>query len=582
VCAGFEMVNAEFSKLRAGEGKYREAISSTVVKIHEAIREADAQTTLLAARVGRDHTDASDLGSETAWDVIRRLCEAMGEVQKHLRVTAMEVPNLLSHNVNATTKMSTLSQNLHGLRQFTQGSLGVIHQRMRTLENGGSSQVGSPAFIRTSEYQRLMERLQFLEDQAKSYINSNLWSSASGDHEDEVSGLKRRLDEMEKGLKSGGEDNSGGRFGYGQLDMPKRRVATLEDKADFGGIAIGQMEHDESEVREQIADLSKRLDKAEAKGSDEIFELDGYTFASFSDFTQYVKGEKMPTSGVFWGLSSVLITMRPKGLSGKERADKQYASEQIQTSVFENSLLALTSHAQPACLYAIGGVGVLVGLEEGFRACPSYAKWINGLESLKKVLGKQLKDYDSGIQGNMVLGAGGNGLAKALLAQVKAQWYKFISWAEEFYKQLTEEANFKLKAPTAWRLMGRCALAIFDAMAEPRAKVAFIEDPKPLENKASIMWAVLQCPTILQKFIEARFGGHPVIVKEITMFMILERVDPDELVKVEEKLAAAVAANTQTKGAMQKLEENYSNLKRTLDNLVNDFKPIKTKVQAKL
>jgi hypothetical protein len=51
---------------------------------------------------------------------------------------------------------------------------------------------------------------------------------------------------------------------------------------------------------------------------------------------------------------------------------------------------------------------------------------------------------------------------------------------------------------------------------------------------------------------------------------------------MEETLAAAVVANTQIKGAMKKLEENYSNLKRTLDNLVNDFKPRKAKVQAKL
>jgi hypothetical protein len=125
----------------------------------------------------------------------------------------------------------------------------------------------------------------------------------------------------------------------------------------------------------------------------------------------------------------------------------------------------------------------------------------------------------------MVIGAGGNGLAKALLAQVKAQWYEFISWVDEFwvdefYKQLTEEANFK--APAAWRLVGRCASAISDAMAEPRAKVALIEGTKPLENKARIIWAVLQCHTIMQKFIEARFGGNPVIFKEITMFMISE------------------------------------------------------------
>jgi hypothetical protein len=199
-----------------------------------------------------------------------------------------------------------------------------------------------------------------------------------------------------------------------------------------------------------------------------------------------VKDEKIPTSRIFWDLFSVLINMRPKGLSGKERADEQYASERIQTTIFENSLLASMSHARPACLYSKGGLGVLVGLEEGFGACStSYAKWISGIESLKKVLSKQLKDFASGIQGNMVNGAGGDGLAKALLAQVKAHWYEFRSWVDEFYKQLTEEANFKAQA--AWRLVGRCAAAIFDAMAEPRAKVALIEDPGSINKPNSCL-----------------------------------------------------------------------------------------------
>jgi predicted AAA+ superfamily ATPase len=84
-------------------------------------------------------------------------------------------------------------------------------------------------------------------------------------------------------------------------------------------------------------------------------------------------------------------------------------------------------------------VGLLVGLEEGFRACLSHSQWINGVKSVKKILGKQLKDFSAGVLGNMALGgSGGNSLAKALLAEVKAQWYKFVSWIDEFYKQLTE------------------------------------------------------------------------------------------------------------------------------------------------
>jgi hypothetical protein len=148
VCAGFEIVNAEFTKLGAGESKYRDAISSTVVRIHEAIREAGARTALLEARVGRDHTDASDLGSETVWDAIRRLCDTLGEVPKNSSMAATEIPNLVSQQVDPTTKMSTLSKNLHGLRQFTQKSLESIHQCM--IDHGGSPQGGGPAFNRPS------------------------------------------------------------------------------------------------------------------------------------------------------------------------------------------------------------------------------------------------------------------------------------------------------------------------------------------------------------------------------------------------------------------------------------------------
>jgi hypothetical protein len=86
--------------------------------------------------------------------------------------------------------------------------------------------------------------------------------------------------------------------------------------------------------------------------------------------------EKVPTCGNVWELFSVLVSMRPKGLTGKERADEQHSLEQIKTTIFENNLLASMSHTQPACLYAKGGIGMLVDLEAGFGACESHAQWI--------------------------------------------------------------------------------------------------------------------------------------------------------------------------------------------------------------
>jgi hypothetical protein len=52
VCAGVELFNAEFKKLGKGDLKYREAISTTVVRIHDAIRETDAGVSLLSPNIG--------------------------------------------------------------------------------------------------------------------------------------------------------------------------------------------------------------------------------------------------------------------------------------------------------------------------------------------------------------------------------------------------------------------------------------------------------------------------------------------------------------------------------------------------
>jgi hypothetical protein len=130
--------------------------------------------------------------------------------------------------------------------------------------------------------------------------------------------------------------------------------------------------------------------------------------------------------------------------------------------MFENNLLAAMGHARPSCLYGTkGGKGALIDSDKGFGACLSYDKWQAGVDSVKKVLTKELKAYTTGVAGNMLASNGGGALAKQLLISVKEhQWYELVNWMDEFYKQLTEEANFK--AEPAWRLVGHCVASVFD------------------------------------------------------------------------------------------------------------------------
>jgi hypothetical protein len=111
-----------------------------------------------------------------------------------------------------------------------------------------------------------------------------------------------------------------------------------------------------------------------------------FNFASYGDFAKFMQTNKIPSCGMFWDIFSTLVSMRPKGQSGKERADEQHSSERINTTMLENNLITAMGHARPGCLYA---------------SKTTHEKWWAGVDSIKRVLTKQLKDFITGVNGNM-------------------------------------------------------------------------------------------------------------------------------------------------------------------------------------
>jgi hypothetical protein len=413
VCAGIELFNSEFSNLGKGEEKSRESISATVMKIHEAIRDTDARAYLRAVRIGTDNTDASGEGAESVWDTLRRLCTTLSEVQHIVNDGTKEMKQVKEEGSEMKGKMANFSQNLIGLKQHVVDSLNVIHRKILSLETTG--RVGSDGRDSQdgSELSRFRVRLEELEKMARYHARRNTGEEVERLAVD-MAVIQRRMDHRD-------HEAQPTREGVGLLQSSEARIQDCLRKVKRTVQILEAISGPEDDrIQEQLDQLSTRVDTTEVRGLDEAFELDQFSFGSFAEFGKMALDEKIPTAGMFWDLFSVLVSMRPKGLSGKERADEQYSSERIRTTIFENNLLASMNHTCPACLYAKGGVGLLIGLDEGFGACESYAQWIAGVESMKKVLGKQLKDFTSGVLGKMRTGGGGNSLAKAFLSEVRA------------------------------------------------------------------------------------------------------------------------------------------------------------------
>jgi hypothetical protein len=115
-----------------------------------------------------------------------------------------------------------------------------------------------------------------------------------------------------------------------------------------------------------------------------------------------------------------------------------------------------------------------------------------------------------------------------------------------------------------------------------RSEVTLIEDPTPVQNKSAFIWAVFQSHRVMEEFITVGFKGHPSIVKEMSMFMVTERVDPSEILGMMTKVSKAEAAAASAAAEAKRLTEANGVLKRRLDSFSENFEAFKKKVNSKI
>ena len=176
-------------------------------------------------------------------------------------------------------------------------------------------------------------------------------------------------------------------------------------------------------------------------------------------------------------------------------------------------------------------------LEDGFAACTSYQMWITGGEAYKTVITDLISKYCEGVLGAVDMMAPYQMLVMSLLTNVVAQWNDMCTFIDSFYIELTDVAGFTPNK--AWKLVGCCCASLFSAMQPYHAPVTMLPDLGPLESKAACMWAVLQSHCVADAFKKVKYRGHPAVVKEMSLFMLTERVDPSHVHTIAEKAKTA-------------------------------------------
>ena len=123
---------------------------------------------------------------------------------------------------------------------------------------------------------------------------------------------------------------------------------------------------------------------------------------------------------------------------------------------------------------------------------------------------------------------------------------------------------------------------MFTFIDVPRTFASAVEGTRNLHDRATVNWASIQAHQRMRELVESEFKTHHVIVKELSLFMLTERVDPADLIKMETDLKkakeAAVISEKKATDAENKVKAMGLELKtiqsdlKQLTNAFNQYK----------
>lgn len=330
-----------------------------------------------------------------------------------------------------------------------------------------------------------------------------------------------------------------------------------------------------------LADLSARMDDMEAYRGEVIYSTHKNKFTSHVDVMKWIELNEIQSCGNFWDLFSCLIKMGVKNQSGTEQAQETFAVSRLKATSLELDLSSSMGFNRPLMLFEKDP------REVDTLKCLDHESWIGtGTRvSMQDNVTADMTRMLSGIRGHLKTQTGNTALAESLLDNVDIQYFKFINFIEAFYKELTTIASFP--KVSAWKLIGRCLGGFFQSMVAIRSEVSMITEFQQIDRKAQMIWAVLRCHAVVEQFISVGFKGHTVMVQQMTLYMMTERVDPSQMgrltttVEVANKAVMdAMKTFKQMTDALDKLKTEVADNKRKLNDLKADIDALKRRGAA--
>ena len=470
-----------------------------------------------------------------------------------------------------TGQLATLEKQVHNMKGFLQD--------LHNIKNLDSIDTDIPKLKKDVEKIK-----QLLKGSAHKRVSKSKQAKARKHRKDSAQGEKDRASKWEGGFSSMGgilgrqDSNKPEAMDYqsddGEFSSSNSSGSDSATSSVFNSRATASTASDDTlaqmgdQIRAELDQMKHKLAALETPDGAKGYDEGGYTFTTEHDLFEFMRKNNVDASFCYdW--YSAIAAKDDKNEKAIELGKQFEVEAKTGISTMEFKLRLAMGLDLPSCFFAPKGRGAIQDRDEGFAACPTYAEWIGSSGrrvAFHAAMTSELESFLKGIEGNY-RGRSGEpaDFVRHLVGQIRVQWSAIQTFFNDSYIKLTGQAHFSSKG--AWILIGRYGAAMFEAMNKHRHAAQMLSNPKTLNSKVTLVWAVLQSHRVLNDFIRIQFDAHPAIVKEMSFFTLMERVDPSDVRKLEAEVEKLQTEASSLKKEMAKAKELSNNANNTVVQL---------------
>jgi len=266
-----------------------------------------------------------------------------------------------------------------------------------------------------------------------------------------------------------------------------------------------------------------------------FFSCTGKEFGSVQD-VELLLFSSLGDASVGWfnDIFGVLSQIGEKFYDGNDCANYPHASVRVKATTLETTAMSQMAAPNIRYFFEASNKSGLVSHDQGFGHRLSAINKYSGASPQRYEIIELVDRILSTTKGAIVGEGLSSQLARHLCTRCRIQVESLLGFIEQCHGELLVQCDCDAKE--AWPFVGQCVRSMMEHLVPPRVKVSGLQEFQSRENKAKIVWAVLQAHMRMDAIVEAKFKSHHTLAAVMSNFIMKTRVSESSVADLTKKV----------------------------------------------